>query len=186
MGVPIHSGCVSRISMYIAVSLSFLLIFLKSSIWVSGFKHTLSLIRKFFGSVLTLSCPFHDFSFSTFGFISKNLWAPLFCECALKDYVKSCMYTWKNDSSSWKNIRQTIEEKIKLGNIYELNQRDDGIAWKFEFWMYMNLTTVLALKNPVLNFLNFLSSRALLFYKPLSYWRKRVIWLCLLWFIPNK
>ena len=33
----------------------------------------------------------------------------------------------------------------------------------------MNLSTFLAFRNPVLNFLNFLSSRALLSYKPLSY-----------------
>ena len=35
--------------------------------------------------------------------------------------------------------------------------------------MHKNLTTFLGLKYPVLNFLNFLSSRALLSYKPLSY-----------------
>ena len=42
-------------------------------------------------------------------------------------------------------------------------------ALKFEFLMYMTLSTVLALRNPVLNFLNYLSSRALLSYKPLSF-----------------
>ena len=41
--------------------------------------------------------------------------------------------------------------------MYDLNQRDVGLA------------TFLALKNPVLNFLNFLSSGVLLSYKPLSY-----------------
>ena len=40
--------------------------------------------------------------------------------------------------------------------------------WKFEFYMYMNLSTFLGLKNPVLSFLNLLSSRELLCYKPLS------------------
>ena len=40
--------------------------------------------------------------------------------------------------------------------------------------MHMNLSTFLALRNPVLNFVNFLSSRALLSYKPISY--KQVPW----------
>ena len=35
--------------------------------------------------------------------------------------------------------------------------------------MYMTLTTFLGLKSLVLSFLNFLSSRALLSYKPISY-----------------
>ena len=36
----------------------------------------------------------------------------------------------------------------------------------------MNLSTSLGLKNPVLNFLNVLSSRVLLSYNPLSYKKK--------------
>ena len=40
--------------------------------------------------------------------------------------------------------------------------------------MYMNLSTFLALRNPVLNFRNILSSRALPSYKPLSYKKERV------------
>ena len=39
--------------------------------------------------------------------------------------------------------------------------------------MYMNLSNFLGLKNPRLNFVNFLSSRVLLSYKPFSY-KKRV------------
>ena len=38
----------------------------------------------------------------------------------------------------------------------------------------MNLSTFLALRNPALSFLNFLSSQALLSYKPFSYKQKRV------------
>ena len=41
--------------------------------------------------------------------------------------------------------------------------------------MYMNLSTFLGLKNPVLNFLNYLSSRALLSYKQLSYKKMCII-----------
>ena len=41
--------------------------------------------------------------------------------------------------------------------------------------MYMNVSTFLALKNPVLNFFDVLSSRSLLSYKPLSYTRMRKI-----------
>ena len=32
-----------------------------------------------------------------------------------------------------KCIRKTVEEKIKLGNIYNLNQGEDGLVGKFEF-----------------------------------------------------
>ena len=45
---------------------------------------------------------------------------------------------------------------------------------KFDFQMYMILLTFLPLWNPVLSFLNFLSSRALLPNKPLSYLKKCV------------
>ena len=51
--------------------------------------------------------------------------------------------------------------------MHDLNQRGDGLAWKFEFQMYMSLSTFLAFRNPVLKFLNFLNSRVLLSYKPL-------------------
>ena len=44
-----------------------------------------------------------------------------------------------------------------------------GLYENSSFIMYMNLSTFLGLKNPILNFLNFLSSRVLLSYKPLSY-----------------
>ena len=40
--------------------------------------------------------------------------------------------------------------------------------------MYMNLSTFLGLKNPLSNFLSFLSIRPLLSYKPLSYLKKHV------------
>ena len=53
--------------------------------------------------------------------------------------------------------------------MHDLNQSGDELAWKFEFQMYMSLPTFLAFRNPVLNFLNFLNSRVLLSYKPLSY-----------------
>ena len=44
--------------------------------------------------------------------------------------------------------------------MYDLNQRNDAIEWKFEFELNMNLLTFLTLKNPVLTFLNILSSPA--------------------------
>ena len=63
----------------------------------------------------------------------------------------------------------TVEEKTTTGNMYDLNQRYDVLAWKFEFYlMYVNLSTFLTDGNPMLNFLYFLSSRALLPYKPAS------------------
>ena len=51
--------------------------------------------------------------------------------------------------------------------MHDLNQRGGGLA--FEFQVYMSLSTFLAFRNPVLNFLNILNSRLLLSYKPLSY-----------------
>ena len=41
--------------------------------------------------------------------------------------------------------------------------------------MYMNSSTFFGLTSPVLNFLNILSSRVLLSYKPLSY-KEMYIW----------
>ena len=61
----------------------------------------------------------------------------------------------------------TVEEKTNTRNKYNLNQRDHGLAWKFEFQMYMNLSTFLSLKNSLLTFLTFLSSWALFSYKQL-------------------
>ena len=29
--------------------------------------------------------------------------------------------------------RWTVEETINAGNIYDLNHRDDGLSWNFEF-----------------------------------------------------
>ena len=43
-------------------------------------------------------------------------------------------------------------------------------TWKLEFQIYMNLSTLFALRNPLLKSLNYLSSRS-----PLSY-KKRVVW----------
>ena len=72
------------------------------------------------------------------------------------------MHIWKMITQV-KNIRLTVQEKISTGNIYDLNQSDDGLARKFEFLIYINLSTFLGLKNPLLNFLSFLSSRAFWF-----------------------
>ena len=44
-----------------------------------------------------------------------------------------------------------------------------GLSENWDFKIYMNLSTFLALKNLVLNFLNFLSSRVLLSDEPVSY-----------------
>ena len=57
-----------------------------------------------------------------------------------------------------KIIRLTIGGKIIAENMYYLNQRDDVLAWKFEFLMHMNLSIFFGLKNSILHFLNFLSS----------------------------
>ena len=68
-----------------------------------------------------------------------------------------------NDNSS-----QTHEMNCWIKHI-RLKSKRWWTCMKFEFLMYMNLSTFLGLKNPILNFLNFLGSRALLSYKPLSY-----------------
>ena len=71
------------------------------------------------------------------------------------------MYTWKHITQV-KNIRLTVKEKINTGNI-------DMVYLCENLNFNMNLSTFLALRNPVLNFLSFLGSTALLSYKPLSY-----------------
>ena len=53
--------------------------------------------------------------------------------------------------------------------MYDLNQRDDGLVRNLNVLNYMSLLAFLGLKNPVLNFLKFLSNRELLSYKPFSY-----------------
>ena len=58
--------------------------------------------------------------------------------------------------------------------MHSLNQRGGGLALKFEFQTYMSLSTFLAFRNPVVNFPNFLNSRVLLSYKPLSYLKKGI------------
>ena len=51
--------------------------------------------------------------------------------------------------------------------------------------MYMNFLTFLGHKNPVLKFLNSLSSRALIFYEPLSYKKSPVIFFVFkVYFLP--
>ena len=60
-----------------------------------------------------------------------------------------------------------------IGKVYGSNQRETGLYENLNFES-MNLSTFLGLKNPVLNFLNFSSSRVLLSYKPFSYKNKRV------------
>ena len=87
--------------------------------------------------------------------------------CTKRKCKKLRICTWKIITQI-KSIKLTVEKKINTRNIYDLNQRDDGLAWKLEFLMYMNLSTFLALKNPVLNFLNFLRIRALLSYEKRS------------------
>ena len=54
-----------------------------------------------------------------------------------------------------KNRRKTVEEKINAKNLYDLNQRYNGIAWKLEIQMYVNLSTFLALKIQYWTFLTF-------------------------------
>ena len=41
-----------------------------------------------------------------------------------------------------KNIRETVEEMIATGNIYELNQRDGGLGknWNFKFILTCKLS----------------------------------------------
>ena len=54
-------------------------------------------------------------------------------------------------------------------NTYILNNVENGFALKEGMLIGGNWPTGLVLRNPTLKFLNFLSSRALLSYKPLSY-----------------
>ena len=62
----------------------------------------------------------------------------------------------RNYNSSHKHrYQQFVDEKINTGNIYDLNQRDDGVELKLDFLkMYTNLSTFSALKNPELTSLS--------------------------------
>ena len=51
----------------------------------------------------------------------------MYCACALKDNVNAACTPEKNKNQI-KNMHQTAKEKTNTINIYDLNQRDDGLA----------------------------------------------------------
>ena len=58
-------------------------------------------IRRFFWPTTELSWLLHDFCTKTFLRLSKqNFRVLMYCACALKYNIKSCMHNWKVDNSS--------------------------------------------------------------------------------------